>query len=73
MANEQPGTVVVERGGNGMTFVIGLALVVLLAIGAWFLMNQTRNDNIRTDAVAGAAKDVGDTARKVGDAVDPDK
>lgn len=73
MANEQPGTVVVERGGNGMALIIGLALVVLLAIGAYFVMNQTRNDTIRTDAVAGAAKDVGDTARKVGDSVDPNK
>lgn len=73
MAQERRETVVVERGNNGAGLLIGLALVILLAIAGYFVINQTRNDNARTDAVSAAAKDVSDTARKAGDAVDPDK
>ncbi len=77
MADNQPNTVVVERSGNGTGLLIGLALVVLLAIAAYFVINQTNNDNVRTDAVAAAAKDVGDSAKQAGGAVekavDPNK
>ena len=72
MAQEPRETVVVERG-NGTSILIALVLVVLLAIAAYFVINQSRNDTIRTDAIAGAAKDVGDTAKKAGDAIDPKK
>lgn len=72
MAQEPRETVVVDRG-NGMGVFIGLALVILLAIAAYFVINQTKNDNARTDAVAGAARDVSDTAKKAGDAIDPEK
>ena len=64
------GTTVVERRGSGAGMLIGLALLILVVVGAFYLSNQSRNDNVRTDAIAGAAKDVGDTAKKAGDAVD---
>ncbi len=77
MADKQPNTVVVERSGNGSGLMIGLALVILLAIAGYFVLNQTNNDNLRTDAVTSAAKDVGDSAKQAGGAVekavDPDK
>lgn len=77
MADNQPNTVVVERSGNGTGLMIGLALVILLAIAGYFVLNQTNNDNLRTDAVTSAAKDVGDSAEQAGGAVekavDPNK
>lgn len=75
--NSGPTTVVVDRGGRGTGLIIGLALLVLVAIGGYFVLSQTANDNRRTDAIAGAAQDVGDSARRAGaaaeKAVDPDK
>ena len=68
MADNSPNTVVVERRSTGAGLLIGLALIIAVAIGAYFLLNQSRNDNLRTDAVTAAAKDVGDSAKKAGDA-----
>lgn len=73
MADNTRDTVVVERGNNGMGIFVALAAIVLVAIAAYFVVNQTRNDNARTDAVTAAAKDVGDTAKKAGDSLNPDK
>jgi len=36
-------------------------------VGGYFLLNQSKNDNARTDAVTQAAQQVGDGAQKVGD------
>jgi hypothetical protein len=65
-----PHTTVVERRGGGAGLVIGLALLVAVALLAWFLLAENRNDTIRTNAVAGAAESVERTADKVGEAVD---
>ena len=64
---ETPHTTVIERRGSGATWLIALVAVVALVIGAVYLMNKSQNDAIRTDAVSGAAKDIGDGAKKVGD------
>ncbi|MEG3150401.1 hypothetical protein U1769_10955 [Sphingomonas sp. ZT3P38] len=39
-------------------------------IGGFYLMNQSKNDNLKTDAITSAAKDVGDSAKKVGDSAE---
>ena len=71
---ETPHTTVIERrGGGGGTLLIGLVLLIAVLIGGYFLYNRAQNDNLRTDAITGAAKDVGDTAKKAGDAIDPAK
>jgi hypothetical protein len=50
--------------------VIGILVLVAIALLAWFLFAQNRNDAVRTDAVTGAAQSVGDAAGKVGDAAE---
>ncbi|OYY72328.1 hypothetical protein [Sphingomonas sp. 28-63-12] len=77
MADNEPNTVIVERRSSGTGLIIGVILILLVAVAAYFVVNQTRNDNLRTDAISSAAQDVGDSAKKVGDAadkaVDPNK
>ncbi|HET6970911.1 MAG TPA: hypothetical protein VFH92_07295 [Phenylobacterium sp.] len=65
---------VVERDGGGTTYVdrgggsgiggviIGVALLALVAIVAFFLLQSNRNDAIRTDAVSSAASSVANSA-----------
>jgi hypothetical protein len=67
------GTTYVDRGGSGIGgVIIGIAVLALVAIVAFFLLNANRNDAIRTDAVTGAASSVADStagaAKSVGDA-----
>ena len=67
------GTTYVDRGGSGVGgVIIGIAVLALVAIIAFFLLNQTRNDNLQTEAVTGAASSVAESAsgaaRSVGDA-----
>ena len=64
---ETPHTTVIEKSGGGAGIFIGIILLIAVVIGGFYLMNQSKNDNIKTDAIAGAAKDVGDSAKKVGD------
>lgn len=61
-------TTIIERRGGSAGLLIGLALLIAVVVGAFFLFNESRNDTIRTDAVTDAAKSVGDGAQKVGDA-----
>jgi hypothetical protein len=57
------GTTYVERGGSGIGGVlIGLAVLAMVAIVAFFLLQSNRNDAIRTDAVTSAASSVADSA-----------
>ncbi|MET0596871.1 MAG: hypothetical protein ABWZ57_03285 [Mesorhizobium sp.] len=63
----------VDKGGSGMGGVlIGIAVLALVAIVGFFLLNANRNDTIRTDAVTSAASTVADStataAKSVGDA-----
>ena len=65
---------VVERDGGGTTYVdkgggsgmggviIGIAVLALVAIVAFFLLQSSRNDALRTDAVTSAASSVADSA-----------
>jgi hypothetical protein len=62
----------VDRGG-GSGFggvLIGVAVLALVAIIAFFLLNQSHNDNLRTSAVTGAASTVADSASGAAKSVD---
>ncbi|MGN7999571.1 hypothetical protein [Sphingomonas sp. 22176] len=63
-------TAVIERrsgGGAGMA-LIGLAVLIAVVIGAFYLFNQNARENAKTNAVTSAASSVGDAAKDVGDA-----
>jgi hypothetical protein len=64
------GTTYVDKGGSGMGGVlIGIAVLALVAIVAFFLLQSNRNDAIRTDAVTSAASSVADSAANAADGV----
>ncbi|MDB5476171.1 MAG: hypothetical protein JWP49_1682 [Phenylobacterium sp.] len=64
------GTTYVDRGGSGMGgVIIGIAVLALVAIVAFFLMTQNRNDALRTSAVTGAASSVANSASRAADNV----
>ncbi|MBB5708878.1 hypothetical protein [Sphingomonas xinjiangensis] len=62
------GTVVVERRGSGAGLLIGLAVLILVVVGALYLINQNNREAVKTDAITGAAESVSDAAKDVGDA-----
>ena len=62
------GTTYVDKGGSGLGgVIIGIAVLALVAIVAFFLLQQNHNDTLRTNAVTGAASSVADS---VGNAAD---
>ncbi|WP_411286662.1 hypothetical protein [Phenylobacterium sp.] len=78
------GTTIVERRGGMGGILIGIAVLALVAIVAFFLMNANKNDAMRTEAVsgaassvaesaAGAAESVGNAASNAADAVTPNR
>jgi hypothetical protein len=63
------GTTYVDRGGSGVGgVIIGIAVLALVAIVAFFLLSANRNDTMRTSAVTGAASSVSHAADNVGNA-----
>lgn len=63
------GTTYVDRGGSGVGgVIIGIAVLALVAVVAFFLLGQSRNDTLRTNAVTGAAHSVSHAANSVGNA-----
>jgi len=65
------GTTYVDTGrGSGMGGVlIGIALLAMVAIVAFFLLQSNRNDAIRTEAVTSTASAVADSAASAADGV----
>jgi hypothetical protein len=64
------GTTYVDRGGSGMGgVIIGIAVLALVAIVAFFLLQSNRNDALRTDAVTSAASSVADSAGNAANSV----
>lgn len=61
-------TVVERSGGGGSGWLIAIVLILAVLVGGYFLMQGTNASANKDDAIAGAAKDVGDAANKVGDA-----
>jgi hypothetical protein len=67
--SDQPHTTtVIERRSSGGTVLIGIALLIAVIVGAFYLMNQSRNETAETSAITGAAESVSEGAQKVGDA-----
>jgi uncharacterized protein HemX len=62
-------TTVVERRGGGGGMLVGLAVLIAVLVGAWFLFAEGQNDAAETKAITEAAQTVGDSAEKAGDAV----
>lgn len=57
------GATYVDKGGSGVGGVlIGIAVLVIVAIVAFFLLQSNRNDAMRTQAVTSAASSVADSA-----------
>ncbi len=64
------GTTYVDRGGSGLGGVlVGLAVLAMVAIVAFFLLQANRNDAIQTEAVTSAASSVADSAATAADNV----
>lgn len=64
-------TVIVERsGGSGAGLLIGLAVLVVVCIAAYFLVIQSNSTVSKNNAITGAAKSVESTADKAGSAID---
>lgn len=68
--NSDRETVVVERGGSGAGLILGIALLIVVAVGAYFIITQNNSEVARDAAITEAAQSVGDAADKAGDAVD---
>ncbi|WP_326524183.1 hypothetical protein [Sphingomonas sp.] len=60
-------TTIVERRGVGGGLFIGLAVLVLVVVGAFYLMSQNSAETKKDAAITEAAKDVGAAARDVGE------
>ncbi|MBU1374814.1 MAG: hypothetical protein KKE02_06670 [Alphaproteobacteria bacterium] len=58
------GTTYVDAGGGSGIggILVGIAVLAMVAIVAFFLLQSNRNDAIRTDAVTSAASSVADSA-----------
>ncbi len=65
MATDEPKTVIVERGGSGMTAIIAIIALLIIAVGGYMFM-QSKSE--KDGAISTAAKQVGDAAEKAGDA-----
>jgi type II secretory pathway pseudopilin PulG len=59
--------IIVEKRGGGMTMIIALLILGIVAVSAFFLVTK---ENRKDAAVQGAAQSVGRAADKVGEVVD---
>jgi len=64
------GTTYVDKGGSGLGgLIVGIAVLAMVAIVAFFLLQSNRNDAIQTEAVSSAASSVADSATTAADSV----
>ncbi|WP_292050848.1 MULTISPECIES: hypothetical protein [unclassified Brevundimonas] len=65
--NESP--TVVERSGGGGAGILGaiIAVIAVVVIG-YLVMNMNRSEQVRDNAIAGAAESIGNAADNVGEA-----
>lgn len=68
---DRGGTTYVDNGrGSGIGGVlVGLAVLAMVAVVAFFLLQSNRNDAIRTEAVTSTATAVADSASTAADSV----
>lgn len=66
------GTTVIERGGGGgfAGVLIAIAVIAMVAVAGFFLINQNRRENVETAAVSQVAESASDAAKSVGNAAD---
>lgn len=64
-----PNTTVVERRGGGGV-LIGVVLIAIIAVVAFFLLDMNGSESRKDDAIAEAAGQAGDAAKQVGDAAE---
>lgn len=57
-----------RRGGSGSGWLVAVVLLVALAIGIYFLAGLSGREAAKDNAIADAARDVGNAAQNVGDA-----
>jgi hypothetical protein len=63
-------TYIEKGGGSGIGgILIGAAVLILVAIVAFVFLSQNRHEQIRTDAVTGAASSVAQSASTAADRV----
>lgn len=65
----QPHTTVIERRGGGGGLLVGIALLIAVLIGGYYLFGRQNAQNGKDAAITSAAKSVGDAADKAGDAI----
>lgn len=64
------GVTYVDGGRSGVGgIIIGVAVLALIAIVAFFLLSSSRQDALRTEAVTGAASSVAQSASSAADNV----
>lgn len=64
------GTTYVDKGGSGLGgIIVGIAVLAMVAIVAFFLLQANRNDAIQTEAVTSAASSVADSAATAAEGV----
>lgn len=67
---QTPHTTVIERRGGGSGLLIGLAVLIVVCVAAYFLVMRSDSESAKNNAIAGAAKSVESTADKAGAAID---
>ena len=68
MADER--TTIIKEGSSGGVVFIAVLLMALVMVAGFFLLQSQQSENAKNDAIAGAAQSVGQTADKIGSAVD---
>ncbi|WP_022686716.1 hypothetical protein [Sphingomonas phyllosphaerae] len=67
---QTPHTTIIERRSGGGGMLIGLAVLIAVIVGAYFLFVRNDSEVAKNNAVTSAAKSVESTADKAGSAID---
>ena len=58
------------RSGGGSGWLIGIVLLLAVVAGIWYFSTVSGSQTAKDNAIAGAACDVGDAAKQVGNAAE---